>query len=400
MWLHSWNGGEGNMKIDILNMEEEQVNTMTFFAGLFIPIAGFLFVKIFLEGTARDAVALIMAVFSILVRILEKKLGAAAKYVYMFMPLVGGLVILLSGDGKFGAMTHVYFLWLLLAIAYYDVSVVIVSGSVTLISNFVLILINKEPFLKMHNMTVWVYIAMVYVISVVLAVIIANRTYNLFEMEQQLKNYENDLSYMKELEKKDEKHGEFIHNMIHYLTAIGELAKHQHYDRILSILQDLNVKMEHNSRIIYTNYKVVNAILSQKKRECEEVGVIMDAYVEPGIQFGQVSDGDLVAMLGNLLDNAFQAAEKCQEDRRKVNVNIYMGNNGSISIVKVTNYYSGQLITNKFGFVSTKKEKGIHGIGLKSVKKAAEKYGGYLECFPKEELFTAVLILPAALGKE
>lgn len=388
------------MKIDIMNMEEEQVNTITFFAGLFIPIAGYLFVKIFLEGTAIDAVALIMAVFSLVVRILEKKLGTAAKYAYMFMPLVGALVILISGDGKFGAMTHVYFLWLLLAIAYYDVFVVLVCGGVTLISNFVVMLINKEPFIKMHNMTVWVYIAMVYVIAVILAVIIARRTKNFFEMEQQIKNYENDLLYMSELEKKDEKHSEFIHNMIHYLTAIGELAKNQHYDRILSILRDLNVKMEHDPRIIYTNYKVVNAILSQKKRESEECGVMLEAYVEPGIQFGQVSDADLVMMLGNLLDNAFQAAAKCQEDDRKVSVYIYLENGGSISVIKVTNSYTEQLITNKFGFVSTKKDKGIHGIGLKSVKKSAERYGGYLECLPKEKLFTAVLILPNAVSKK
>lgn len=392
--------GENNMKIDILNMEEEQVNTITFFAGLFIPITGYLFVKIFLQGTTRDAVALIMAVFSILVRIFQKKLGSAAKYAYMFMPLVGAFVILISGDGKFGAMTHMYFLWLLLAIAYYDVSVVLVCGGVTLISNFVFMLIDKEPFLKMHNLTVWVYIGMVYVIFVVLAAIIARRTYSLFEMEQQMKNYENDLLYMSELEKKDEKHSEFIHNMIHYLTAIGELAKNQHYDRILSILRDLNVKMGNDSRIIYTNYKVVNAILSQKKRESEEYGVMLEVYVEPGIQFGQVSDGDLVAMLGNLLDNAFQAAAKCQEDSRKVVINIYLENGGRISVIKVTNYYTEQLVVNKFGFASTKKDKGIHGIGLKSVKKTAERYGGYLECFTKEQIFTAILILPTAVNKE
>lgn len=382
------------MKMDILNIEEEQVNTITFVMGLFIPVVAYLFVKVFLQGTARDTSVFLMANFSIVVRIFEKKLGDKAKYAYMCMPLIGGLVIVLSGDGKFGAMTHVYFLWLLLALAYYDFSVVLFCAGITLVSNCVLMLIFREPYLKIHNMTVWIYITIVYIIAVVLGVIIAGRTYELFKTEQQLKNYENDLAYMRELEKKDEKHSEFIHNMTHYLTAIGELARNQHYDKILSILHDMNVEMENDSRIIYTNYKVVNAILSQKKRESMEYGIIMDAYVEPGIQFGKVSDGDLVAMLGNLLDNAFRAARKCEEKQRKVNIHIYMENGGRVSVIKVTNNYSEQLITNKFGFVSTKKEKGIHGIGLKSIQRTAEKYNGYLECVPNNGVFIAILILP------
>lgn len=83
-------------------------------------------------------------------------------------------------------------------------------------------------------------------------------------MEEQINDYENDLSYFQALQEKDEKHGEFIYNIVHYLMAIGEMAKQKNHDKILGLLKELNVELENNVSIVYTNQRVVNAILSEK----------------------------------------------------------------------------------------------------------------------------------------
>jgi len=41
----------------------------------------------------------------------------------------------------------------------------------------------------------------------------------------------------------------------------------------------------------------------------------------------------------------------------------------------------------------SQKEKGLHGLGIGSVNKMAEKYGGYLSCKVEKDVFTAVLLL-------
>ena len=51
----------------------------------------------------------------------------------------------------------------------------------------------------------------------------------------------------------------------------------------------------------------------------------------------------------------------------------------------------------KSAFISSKKEIGLHGIGIKSVENTIEKYDGYLQCQVEDETFTSILILPTKL---
>ena len=119
--------------------------------------------------------------------------------------------------------------------------------------------------------------------------------------------------------------------------AIGELVKQGNYNYILNILEDLNVEMQDNESMIYTNYKVLNAVLSKKKNEAEEKDIIFDAYVEPGVKLNAITDSDLVAMLANLLDNAIRAVSQCLVEEKKIITRIYMEQKGRICVIKMEN---------------------------------------------------------------
>ncbi len=202
---------------------------------------------------------------------------------------------------------------------------------------------------------------------------------------------EMDLQYYNQVQKLDSQYQKFIHDITHHLKTIGELAKENQNNNIVSILQDLNIELENNALAIYCNNPVVNAILSEKKSIAEKNFIDLDIYVEPAVTFRGVCDSDIITMLSNLLDNALQAAKEAEI--KKIDVRIYTENEGYFHFVKIKNYFSGVVRATKSGFKTTKKENGIHGIGLKSVESAAEKYQGYLECFVEDNLFTAILVL-------
>lgn len=63
-------------------------------------------------------------------------------------------------------------------------------------------------------------------------------------------------------------------------------------------------------------------------------------------------------------------------------------------VLKVTNPSS--LVFSSQGPLpgTSKKEKGNHGLGLKSIKETAEKYGGTMEAEGKEGLFTLFVYMP------
>ena len=120
---------------------------------------------------------LLMTVANLLVRLFEEKLGRFAKYVYVsIMPFFGAVTIAVGADGKFGAITQCYFFVLLIAIGYYDISVLRVNAVVTVISNIIGMIIFPKSFLQMHSWTVWVFIGIVYVLAVIGAIMTAKET--------------------------------------------------------------------------------------------------------------------------------------------------------------------------------------------------------------------------------
>ena len=208
-----------------------------------------------------------------------------------------------------------------------------------------------------------------------------------------------DLNYYKQMIQVNDEHYELIHNINHYMKVIYQLANERDCDEVMKIAETLGHQMEISEKIIYSHHHILNGILSEKRSQALKEKVEFDVYVEPGIKLNMVSDADLIAMLGNILDNALRAAIECNGER-SVKIRIFMQEIGGYLVIKVVNTFSGKLLKKDEEFVTTKKEKGIHGIGIKSVNKMAEKYGGCLSCEIKENKFETLLLLSTFESKE
>ena len=139
---------------------------------------------------------------------------------------------------------------------------------------------------------------------------------------------------------------------------------------------------------------ILNTLLSEKVSTAESQNVSMDVYVEPYVRFGNIRDIDLISVIGNILDNAIRGAGEC-EISRKVKVRIFMQNEGNILVVKIKNDCAENIkLQENEDLKTTKKEKGIHGYGIKSVIRTTEKYGGQFEFFLEDNIFTAIAWFP------
>lgn len=185
---------------------------------------------------------------------------------------------------------------------------------------------------------------------------------------------------------------EIVHNTSHYLKVIGQLAYERKNDEICKVIEKLDEKLYREEIYEYSNHKMLNIILSEYSIKAESSGVVFDAYVEPGCILNHIHDVDLIAMLGNLLDNAILAASKRGEDATVV-VRIFMQKEGKLCVIKVVNDYAEEIKEVRGKLISTKIEAGIHGIGLASVSKIAEQNNGYLEYYIIDEKFNAVIVL-------
>ena len=169
------------MKPSILQDQEKKINQLFFIVDAVVPVSATLFVIFLLQGSLIDTVALLMTVATVLTKIFEKKLGRYAKYIYATaMPFWGTIIIIVGNDGKFAAMTQAYLFWLLFAIAYYDTSVIKAVAGTTVGFTTLGLIFFTEAFSHMHNLVIWIFIGIVYVLAFLGALLISGQSYSMF----------------------------------------------------------------------------------------------------------------------------------------------------------------------------------------------------------------------------
>lgn len=101
-------------------------------------------------------------------------------------------------------------------------------------------------------------------------------------------------------------------------------------------------------------------------------------------------NSDLCVILGNLLDNAIEAAENSENKEIDVRI-VYVKNKLKIT---VKNYYTGKIKKDTGGnFISTKSDTKNHGIGLQSVTRIVDAYGGVMEVRTDHSVFQVDIII-------
>ena len=94
-------------------------------------------------------------------------------------------------------------------------------------------------------------------------------------------------------------------------------------------------------------------------------------------------------IISNLLNNAIEACEKIQEDKRIIEFEI-VGYNSQIFISVCNSYDMESIINQKQKFITTKEDKLNHGIVLENVRRTVKKYDGDMRISQENERFIAV----------
>nr|WP_255422049.1 ATP-binding protein [Tessaracoccus sp. MC1627] len=101
---------------------------------------------------------------------------------------------------------------------------------------------------------------------------------------------------------------------------------------------------------------------------------------------------DLASILGNALDNAIESVSRLGEEEHRI-IRVAVFNQARFVVMKFENYFDGQLQYLE-GELATRKVGGTHGLGLKSIRFAAEKYGGQAIVAAQDNWFTCTVLLP------
>lgn len=141
---------------------------------------------------------------------------------------------------------------------------------------------------------------------------------------------------------------------------------------------------------------VIDSLINYKYSVACGEGICMKCVVRVPSRL-PFDGADLCIILGNLLDNAIEAAVSLPDGQRHMALTIVWVKE-SLSIA-VQNFYGGKIRRSATGQLLTNKKDGLnHGIGLTSVQRSVDKYGGELLTDYGNGLFKATVLLYASEG--
>ena len=180
-------------------------------------------------------------------------------------------------------------------------------------------------------------------------------------------------NHIKDMELMMEKNRIQTHDMKHHLLILREYGQEKQWDSLMSYLNKLSDDILVQKKTVWTQAGILDTLLEQKKAKAEAIGIEVRIRAE---RIGKLpfSDLEICTLFSNLLDNAIEACEKIEDDRRWVAIQITRKSGMlyltiSNSIKERPSEQEGTLITNK-------QNHQLHGYGIKSVQRIVRKYEG------------------------
>ena len=165
-------------------------------------------------------------------------------------------------------------------------------------------------------------------------------------------------------------------------------------EEIHTYLDELEKELDRVDTSVKSGNLMTDAILNSKLTLARRQKISVDCAVKLPDKL-PVEDVDLCVILGNLMDNALEACAQVGEEERFLR--IYMAVNKSQLYLSVQNSASQEPDFEQQNYIT--KKRGNHGLGMKRVKAAVDKYNGYLNLANESGIFAAEVSMPLSSQK-
>lgn len=182
-----------------------------------------------------------------------------------------------------------------------------------------------------------------------------------------------------------------FHDLHNHIGVLRQFLAHEKYGEAVRYLDELQAPVRNLTATVWTGDETADYLINSKAAAAEADGIQFQAQVEFPRRTN-IRSVDLCAILGNLLDNAIEAARRVENPERRT-VALTIRRIHQMLVIKVENSFAAAPVQEGGELKTTKTEGGLHGWGLKSAQTAAEKYDGMVQAGVSGEVFRAVATL-------
>ena len=182
------------------------------------------------------------------------------------------------------------------------------------------------------------------------------------------------------------------HDLKHITDSVEDLLEHGNVEEAQSIMKNAKIWMDKQSRSSYCDHILINSVLEDYANQYREQKIKFSVKTKLRIQV-VVLDLDITILLRNILSNALEYCSG-KIDKEKMWTEICISTNRNYLHIQCTNPLEEKINVKNNWIITTKKENPlIHGFGLESIKKTAEKYDGNVEIRTENGVFLIDIIL-------
>ena len=182
------------------------------------------------------------------------------------------------------------------------------------------------------------------------------------------------------------------HNHLQSMKAYLEMGQYGELENYLGLLE---ADLDHVDQLIESGNVNLDAILNSKISLALKNGIQV-SYKAKCPDNLSISDIDLCALIGNLIDNAVEACEEAAtrsvSPEEKPFIRIYIGVLRQQLYLSVTNTTGEKVRKLDYEYITTKR--GNHGHGLRRINLVVEKYQGYVNRQNEPGVFVTEVMLP------
>lgn len=191
--------------------------------------------------------------------------------------------------------------------------------------------------------------------------------------------------YYAEVGRKYEETRKIRHDINNHLSALGILINEGRTAEAKAYLSEISAELALQKPPAATGRPVLDALLLSKVRTAENENIKLEITIEADFP-ESISDYDLCGIFGNILDNAIEACEKCEERY----IHLAVKNQMDMLCIFCENTYNGTVAPN---YETSKPDKTVHGCGIKRIDQLASKHGGIVKISAENEVFSISVLI-------
>lgn len=202
--------------------------------------------------------------------------------------------------------------------------------------------------------------------------------------------FDAEYEYFKDYKKSNAEISKFRHDWNNHMILLQRLLEEGKAEEARAYFESLPVNVKNSRHKVLTGNETLDMLLATK----------LDSMHEKKIQFtfegnlqciSNLKPVDICILFSNLIDNAIEATEQCENDKK---ISMKVTQSAQYCMIVITNPISKAVKKDGAYFMTTKSDASNHGIGIGNVQEILKKYSGECEFVAEQGIFSAKLLLP------